>query len=174
MIGSGSFGDVWFACHNHTNEFCALKIMPFKNSDEREHALREAKILQSLDHKHIVKLHRVFEDQEPESSRTYVVMQMECFPRNLKQFIQNKQDKISEELVISLLLQLADAMAYLHSQDKIHRDIKPENVLILGDEPNMQIKIADFGLSRDVINNEAQTFCGTPPYMPRLVALLWI
>jgi serine/threonine protein kinase len=165
MIGSGGFGAVWFACHIKSNDFCALKIIPFKNSKEKQEALHEASTLQALDHPSIVKLRQVFDDEERESGRTYVVMEMECFPRNLQEFIKTNPNN-SQELILQLLLQLTVAIEYLHSKDKAHRDIKPANVLLCGDESNMQVKLTDFGLSRDAANTQAHTIAGTPPYMP--------
>lgn len=46
--------------------------------------------------------------------------------------------------------QIADALAYLHSRNTVHRDLKPENVL-LTDQVNEDIKLADFGLARKYI-----------------------
>lgn len=49
-----------------------------------------------------------------------------------------------------VLLQMAQGLQYIHSQDLIHRDVKPENILISYGNSAV-IKWADFGLSRAVI-----------------------
>lgn len=56
------------------------------------------------------------------------------------------------------------ALEYLHSKGIIYRDLKPENILIGADG---HIKIADFGLSKQGIEDGAKTytFCGTPEYL---------
>lgn len=53
----------------------------------------------------------------------------------------------------------------MHTKSIMHRDIKPEN-LILKDEENIEIKLADFGLS-EFINKQEFIFkrCGTPGYV---------
>jgi len=55
------------------------------------------------------------------------------------------------------------AIGYLHSCGIIYRDLKPQNVLI---DTDGHICLADFGLSREVLNSDANlyTACGTPSY----------
>lgn len=51
---------------------------------------------------------------------------------------------------INLCMQVANGMAYLHRNRLVHRDLKPENVLVTraDEDGDVQVKIADFGLSR--------------------------
>ena len=75
-------------------------------------------------------------------------------------------------MAANLALQLANGMAYLHRNRIVHRDLKPENVLVQQiDVDEVQVKVADFGLSRDIddVSGSALTCTngvkGTPTYM---------
>lgn len=56
------------------------------------------------------------------------------------------------------------AIEHLHSKKIVYRDLKPENILVASDG---HIKLADFGLSRDNIqdNDVMKSFCGSPAYL---------
>ena len=63
----------------------------------------------------------------------------------------------------SLLLQTLLALEPLHSRGVMHRDIKPENVLIKSKMP-FGIVLADFGLSKEAIDEALTSFVGTPAF----------
>src|SRR5262249_24535655 len=67
-----------------------------------------------------------------------------------------------------LLVQLLQALAYLHRRGIIHRDLKPDNALVIanGSTSGGQIKVLDFGLAvaRDT-QKESDTLAGTLAYM---------
>lgn len=61
---------------------------------------------------------------------------------------------------------LLSAIAYCHDHRIVHRDLKPENLLLTCMEDDSNIKVADFGLAREVPEGTTlDTVCGTPTYV---------
>lgn len=69
---------------------------------------------------------------------------------------------INEQESVKVLLDVLQGLRHLHSRGIIHRDIKQANLLL--DEP-FNIVIADFGLSKFAVDQQFETFCGTPEYI---------
>lgn len=76
-----------------------------------------------------------------------------------------KRGSFTEEDACTVIKQVLSATAYLHSNGIAHRDLKPEN-LLLNDVKTLEVKIADFGLSKDFTMASAMTTCcGSPSYV---------
>ena len=80
-----------------------------------------------------------------------------CEGQNLKDFI-NKSIKnnelIEEDELCSIIEQICEGIKEIHDKNIIHRDIKPENIFI---NNNMDIKIIDFGISKQINPNKEYT-----------------
>jgi len=65
---------------------------------------------------------------------------------------------------VDIMLQVLDALGAAHGLGIVHRDVKPANILL---QPNGQVKVTDFGISRIDTSNITQdgTMIGTPAYM---------
>jgi len=71
----------------------------------------------------------------------------------------------SEQDASGIVVQIVTGVQYLHNTGIAHRDLKPENLLCGGDENEMVIKIADFGLSQIFTGGQVMwNSCGTPDY----------
>jgi serine/threonine protein kinase/Tfp pilus assembly protein PilF len=97
---------------------------------------KEFQTLASLKHPYVISvLDFGFDDNQ----QPYLVMEYIENSQSIIEYIQNKPERKK----IRLLIQVLQALDYLHRRDVIHRDIKPENILIVDD----QVKLIDFGLA---------------------------
>lgn len=141
QLGDGTYGSVWKAINNDTQEVVAIKKMKrkFYSWDECMN-LREVKSLRKLNHPNIVKLKEVIR----ENDELYFVF--EYMEYNLYQLMKDKDKPFSEAKVRNWAFQILQALEYMHKHGYFHRDLKPENLLVTKDV----IKVADFGLAREV------------------------
>ena len=77
-----------------------------------------------------------------------------------------ERGSFSEMDALKIIRQVVDGIAYVHEHGMAHRDLKPENLLCAtGDDGEILIKIADFGLSKAFSDGDPlKTACGTPDY----------
>ncbi|MBM3238182.1 hypothetical protein FJZ31_17965 [Candidatus Poribacteria bacterium] len=168
VLGYGGFGAVYLAEDTkQNNAFCAVKSM-FDNPNwtftERARNIQsfqeEASLLRSLSHQNLPKVTDVFAD----GGKQYFVMEF-VTGQNLKDIID--KGGIIESQVIGWMIQICDALEYLHSNNIIHRDIKPANIRFT---PEGQIKLVDFGIAKrfDPSNPKTDTIkrAATPGYAP--------
>jgi len=80
---------------------------------------------------------------------------------SLFHFVQ-RVGRIPIAILKHITFQMTQGIHYLHSQFKIHRDIKPDNFLI---NHKGEVKVADFGLLKELKNSSTETFLGTMSYL---------
>ncbi|CCU77137.1 Serine threonine protein kinase [Blumeria hordei DH14] len=157
-LGEGSFGKVKLATHRVTNQQVALKIIARKKLISRDMAgrvEREIEYLQLLRHPHIIKLYTVIK------TPLEIIMVLEYAGDELFDYIV-QHGKMKEDEARRFFQQIICAVEYCHRHKIVHRDLKPENLLL---DENLNVKIADFGLSNIMTDgNFLKTSCGSPNY----------
>jgi serine/threonine-protein kinase len=170
FIGEGGMGRVWAATNTRTGEEVALKFLKAETQELRSRLLREARILATLRHPHVVQVHDVIEvDGAP-------VMVMELLHGESLAARLARTRVLSLPEVCQVLRPVASALAAAHERGVIHRDLKPHNIFLRtagGEGPG--VKVLDFGLAkRMMIQGDPSgsaslttsgTIVGTPYYM---------
>lgn len=135
-------GVVYLAHDTKLDRLVAIKNRPAEVMDNpkgRSRFAREARVLASLNHPNIA---TIFEQLEQAESTGYLVL--EYVPgQTLAERIAKAGLELNE--VLSIALQIAEAVAVAHEQDVIHRDLKPGNIKIT---PEGKVKVLDFGLAK--------------------------
>jgi serine/threonine protein kinase len=81
---------------------------------------------------------------------------------NLHDYLQGKHLPMDE--IVPIMAQLIKVLAHLHSHNIIHRDIKPGNIMIISSSNGIQIKLIDFGVSKNQAITIQPDRLGTPEY----------
>ena len=152
LLGIGGSSKI-FVGRNEKGKYAIKQIMK-EGVAKPEELIREANISLQLKHKNIITYYEIYEDKD------YIYFVMELGDEgDLFDFITSGEKMcLPSDITIELLIQIFEAVDYLHSVKKIiHRDIKPENFLIKIDENNNPIiKLIDFGLAINMPSNGEQ------------------
>jgi serine/threonine protein kinase len=166
-IGRGAMGVVYKAHDPIIEREVAIKaikiafdVPPEEKDVYLSRFFREAKAAGKLNHPNIVTIFDVDEDKE--TGTPFIVM--EFLEGTTISEVMSSGVLLPLDDVNNMILQLADALNYAHSEGVVHRDIKAANILIM---PGMKVKIMDFGIARLPSSDLTQSgqFIGTPNYM---------
>lgn len=153
-IGSGSFGEIFHAINNKTNEEFAVKLE--KVNTKQPQLQYEAKLYQYL--------HQDISIVEKGIPRVYYystegdfnVMVMDLLGPSLEDLFVMCNRAFGLKTTLMIADQIINRIEFIHSRQFLHRDIKPDNFLIGSGKKKYKIYITDFGLSKRYIGKDTK------------------
>jgi len=174
-IDSGNFGSIYKVEDLLENRMLALKVLrpgPHDEDELRRRFEREARLVYSLDHPHVVKVHYY---GHLRSGLPYMAMEL-LTGTDLRSLLLH-HGPLNTKLIKRIAIEALSALNVAHEFGIIHRDLKPANIFLVNDNARGHVKVLDFGFAKALEDDSqsaeitnAGTLVGTPAYMsPELV-----
>ena len=150
-IGTGGMAEVFEANDQVLKRVVAIKIMREELLKDEENKIRfenEVRACAAMHHPNIIQVY----DQGVYQSRPYMAYEYIKGQTLFEKIEFLTQIPVYE--ACEIMVQLLDAVSYMHKNGIIHRDIKPQNIFYL---PNGTVKLSDFGIAVDSKIDETKT-----------------
>ncbi len=162
-LGRGSWGVVLAGHHRHLGRDVAVKVLPPDLTTDpavRRRFAREARLLASLDHPHVV---RIYDYVETDDVCALVMERL----RGGTLADRARLTKLGRPTACALQMAALHGLEHAHQHSVLHRDVKPDNLML---SETGVLKVTDFGISI-VLGTELERMTvagvalGTPAYM---------
>ncbi|XP_039040018.1 LEAF RUST 10 DISEASE-RESISTANCE LOCUS RECEPTOR-LIKE PROTEIN KINASE-like 1.1 [Hibiscus syriacus] len=163
VLGGGGFGTVYYGKLRDGREVAINRICQH-NFKRHQQFINEVEILTRLSHKNLVSLHGCTSRCSRELLLVYEFIPNGTVADHLHGD-RSQSGSLTWPVRMSIAIETATALAYLHASGIIHRDVKTTNILV---DDNFCVKVADFGLSRLLPNDVTHISTapqGTPGYV---------
>lgn len=165
-LGRGGMGVLYLAIEPGLERRVALKLIAPEAEDDEVFARRfaeESRIAASIEHPNVVPIYAAGE----EGGVPYIAMRYVAGADLARRLA--SEGRLSPEVAVDLIAQIANGLDAIHAAGLIHRDVKPANVLLSGDDGGDHAYITDFGVARNVATESGLTqtgrFVGTLDYV---------
>jgi tRNA A-37 threonylcarbamoyl transferase component Bud32 len=167
-IGQGGMGKVYKVSHAQLGKTFALKVIGenlAETDDARELFYREARLASSVNHPNITS---VVDFGEDDALGVFMVMELVEGEPLAKML--HRETRLGVRVACEIILQVADALHYVHGKGIVHCDIKTENILVSEQQSTKRrqliVKLLDFGLARSLASGRGSgPLSGTPHYV---------
>lgn len=141
-LGAGGMGEVYLAYDRRLERTVALKVLPPELASDQQRMnrfIQEAKTTSSLNHPNLVTIYEIVK----EGPLNYIATEF-VDGETLREHMVKTPPTLKEILTISV--QICEALAAAHEAGVVHRDIKPENIMLR--RRDHIVKVLDFGLAK--------------------------
>ncbi len=168
LIGQGGMSEVYLAYDETTLAPVAVKVLADHLADSKQFVnrfYREARMSRLLAHPHLVRATDAGYDSD--ALKHYLAMEYVDGPTAHE--LLTTTGPLPPGLVVSIGVDVAKALGFLHSRNYVHRDVKPDNILL---HPDGVAKLGDLGLAKRIASGDenlthSDQSVGTPQYMPQ-------
>ncbi|MAE45534.1 MAG: hypothetical protein CMJ86_01465 [Planctomycetes bacterium] len=160
-LGVGGTAEVFKARDLELNKTVALKILlaPLaRNRKSLEAFVREAKMLKQMDHESICRGYGI-----KRAGETIFAVLDPVEGETLQEILDKTEAPLPEDQALEVILQVAEALEYMHSLGLVHRDVKPGNIMFT---PRGRAKLIDLGFCAPVGEaGPSDTAAGTKAFL---------